>query len=83
MATFKPHPLKQSTLVLVIVFAILLTMLIPQFFAGEGDIREEQFTTNDGQTYNCIVYSESNGSGGLDCFSEEEKKAEQNLSAQD
>lgn len=64
----KPHPMKQSTLVLLVVFAILVAILIPKFFSVNGEIREEEFTTSDGQVLNCIIYSESNGSGGLDCF---------------
>lgn len=68
----KPHPMKQSTLVLLVVLAILVTMLIPRFLSGSGEIREEQFTTTDGQVLNCIVYTEVSGSGGLDCFLEEE-----------
>lgn len=68
--------MKQSTLVLVVVVAIFATMLIPKFFSGHGAIREEQFTTNDGEVFNCIVYSETNGSGGLDCFLEEEQVSE-------
>lgn len=68
----KPHPMKQSTLVLLVVVAILVTMLIPKLLSGHGEIREEQFVTNEGQVLNCIVYSETNGSGGLDCFLEED-----------
>lgn len=60
--------MKQSTLVLLVVIAILLTVLVPKLFAGHGNIREEQFTTGDGQLLNCVIYSESNGAGGMDCF---------------
>lgn len=64
----KSYPMKQSTLVLLIVLAILLTIGLPKLFSGHGTIREEQFTMNNGETLNCVIYSESNGSGGMDCF---------------
>lgn len=60
--------MKQSTLVLVVVVAILLAVGLPKLFSGHGSIREEQFTTSDGQLLNCVIYSETNGAGGMDCF---------------
>lgn len=60
--------MKQSTLVLVVVIAILLAVGLPKLFSGHGTIREEQFTTSDGEILNCVIYSEANGAGGMDCF---------------
>lgn len=68
VAMIKSYPMKQSTLVLLIVFAILLTVGLPKLFSGHGEIREEEFVTGDGQTLNCVIYSETSGAGGMDCF---------------
>lgn len=62
------YPMKQSTLVLLVLMAILVTVGLPKLFSGSGNIREEEFITSDGQVLNCVIYSEANGAGGMDCF---------------
>lgn len=62
------YPMKQSTLIMVVLVAILVTIAIPKLFSGNGNIREEEFITSDGKVLNCVIYSEANGAGGMDCF---------------
>jgi len=62
------QPMKQSTLVLLVAIAIFLTIAIPKLFTGGGSIREEEFVMGDGQMLNCVIYSEANGAGGMDCL---------------
>lgn len=63
-----PTPMRQSTLILLVGLAIFGALVFPNIVSAltQPNFFEEEFTTETGETYECIIYSDYQA-GGIDC----------------